>query len=197
MKKCLLICFAIIMLGGCSNNTEDLRELNMVFDIDAIKMGVEKTKKIDGRLNIYYLKNGARTIIDYAHTPDGLEKVLENIKNLNAKGKIITVFGCGGNRDKNKRHKMGQIAEALSDEVILTNDNPRWEDENEIIKDIMCGIKKRVFIDTNRKEAIISAIKHSKKEDIILIAGKGCEKYQEIKGVKKPFSDEEIVLTFC
>lgn len=166
------------------------------FDTDTIVNGIKTIKKIDGRLNLYELKNGAVAIIDYAHTPDGLEKVLENIRLINPTGKILTVFGCGGNRDKDKRHKMGQIAQALSDEVFLTNDNPRYEREEDIINDILKGIKNKVFIDTNRETAIKSAIEKSKNGDIVLIAGKGAESYQEIKGEKLPFSDEKIVLKY-
>ena len=167
------------------------------FDMDTIVNGINQIKKINGRLNQYNLKKGSVAIIDYAHTPDGLEKVLENLRLINPNGKILTIFGCGGNRDKDKRYKMGQIAEVLSDEVFITNDNPRYENENEIIRDILNGIKTKVFIDTNRENTIKTAIEKSKKGDIILIAGKGCETYQEIKGKKIPFSDEKIVLEYC
>lgn len=167
------------------------------FDVDCIVNTVNNLKAISGRVNTYKLKNSATVIIDYAHTPDGLQKILENLRGLNSGSKIITVFGCGGNRDKTKRYKMGQIAASLSDEIILTNDNPRYENEQDIITDILKGIKKKVLIDTNRKNAIENAIKLSKAEDVILIAGKGCEKYQEINGIKVPFCDEDIIKSFC
>ena len=162
-------------------------------DNDCIVEAIKKIKDIDGRLNFYKLKNEACAVIDYAHTPDGLEKVLENLKTLNKDGRLITIFGCGGNRDRDKRHKMGEIASYYSDIIFLTNDNPRWEDENEIIKDILAGIKKDVFVDANRERTIEKAISIAKKGDLILIAGKGNENYQEIKGVKYSYSDLKTI----
>ncbi len=137
-------------------------------------------------------------IIDYAHTPDALENVLMTIKKLR-KGheQIITVVGCGGDRDKTKRPIMAQMACDLSDKVILTSDNPRSEDPLEILKDMETGLNsagKRKFNSIpDRKEAIRTAVSLANKEDIILIAGKGHEKYQEIKGIKYPFDDKEVL----
>ncbi len=137
-------------------------------------------------------------IVDYAHTPDALLNVLTTIKNLR-KGheQIITVVGCGGDRDKTKRPIMGEVACEHSDRVIFTSDNPRSEDPEQIIRDIEQGLgaaAKRKYISiTDRKEAIKSAVSLSKPEDIVLIAGKGHEKYQEIKGVKHHFDDKEVL----
>jgi UDP-N-acetylmuramoyl-L-alanyl-D-glutamate--2,6-diaminopimelate ligase len=137
-------------------------------------------------------------IVDYAHTPDALLNVLATIKNLR-KGheQIITVVGCGGDRDKTKRPIMGEVACEHSDRVIFTSDNPRSEDPEQIIRDIEQGLSaaaKRKYISiTDRKEAIKTAVSLSNPEDILLIAGKGHEKYQEIKGVKNHFDDREVL----
>ena len=143
-------------------------------------------------------KEGIVAIVDYAHTPDALLNVLATIKKLR-KGyeQIITVVGCGGDRDKTKRPLMGDVACEYSDRAIFTSDNPRSEDPVQIIKDMEAGLStasKRKYISvTDRREAIKTAISLSKSHDIILIAGKGHEKYQEIKGVKYPFDDKEVV----
>lgn len=138
-------------------------------------------------------------IVDYAHTPDALLNVLATIKNLR-KGheQVITVVGCGGDRDKTKRPVMADVACEHSDRVILTSDNPRSEDPGQIIKDMQEGVsaasRRKVLAITDRKEAIKTAISLSRPEDIILVAGKGHEKYQEIKGVKYPFDDKLILM---
>jgi UDP-N-acetylmuramoyl-L-alanyl-D-glutamate--2,6-diaminopimelate ligase len=138
-------------------------------------------------------------IVDYAHTPDALENVLMTIKKLR-KGyeQVITVVGCGGDRDKTKRPVMAQTACDLSDKVILTSDNPRTEDPAQILKDMEEGLTsaaKRKYISiADRKEAIRTAVSFANKEDIILIAGKGHEKYQDINGIKYPFDDKEMLM---
>ena len=140
-------------------------------------------------------------IVDYAHTPDALINVLATIQKLR-KGheKIITVMGAGGDRDKTKRPLMGAAAAEYSDKVIITSDNPRSEDPEQIIRDVEAGLNtaaRRKYISiTDRKEAIRTAINLAGPEDIVLIAGKGHEKYQEIKGVKYPFDDKQILLEF-
>ncbi len=138
-------------------------------------------------------------IVDYAHTPDALLNVLVTIKNLRqGDKKIITVVGCGGNRDKSKRPEMAEVACEYSDKIIFTSDNPRNEDPEEIIKEMEKGVpvtaRKKVISITDRREAIKTGVSFSQKEDIILIAGKGHEKYQEIKGVKRHFDDKEILI---
>jgi UDP-N-acetylmuramoyl-L-alanyl-D-glutamate--2,6-diaminopimelate ligase len=135
-------------------------------------------------------------IVDYAHTPDALEKILMAIKEIKSKeGKIISVFGCGGNRDPMKRKIMGHIGATFSDIAIFTSDNPRNEDPDKIIEQMKEGLSpellKKVKTITNRREAIIEAVKIAQKGDIILCAGKGHEDYQEIKGVKHHFDDME------
>lgn len=140
-------------------------------------------------------------IVDYAHTPDALLNVLATIKKLR-KGfeQVITVVGCGGDRDKTKRPLMAAVACEHSDRVIFTSDNPRTEDPEQIIRDMEEGLPaayKRKYISiTDRKEAIKTAISLAQKEDIILVAGKGHEKYQEIKGVRSPFDDKEMITEF-
>ncbi len=137
-------------------------------------------------------------IVDYAHTPDALINVLATIRNLrHGNEKIITVVGCGGNRDKTKRPVMAEVACEYSDKVIFTSDNPRNEDPLEIIKDMEAGVKvvarKKYISIADRREAIKTAVSLSDREDIVLIAGKGHEKYQEIKGVKHNFDDKQVL----
>ena len=163
------------------------------FDINSIKEGIKSLDKIPGRLekaekdNIYYF-------VDYAHTDDALENVLEALRPLK-KGRIIIVFGCGGNRDKTKRPRMGRIAKRLADILIITNDNPRYENPDMIIQNILAGIKSRdnVYIEKDRKKAIYMAHTLSREGDIILIAGKGHENYQIVSGVKYFFDDKAVV----
>jgi UDP-N-acetylmuramoyl-L-alanyl-D-glutamate--2,6-diaminopimelate ligase len=143
-------------------------------------------------------KDQVKAIVDYAHTPDALLNVLVTVKNLR-KGneQVITVVGCGGDRDKTKRPVMAQVACEHSDKVILTSDNPRSEDPLEILKDMQAGVnaaaKKKVISIADRREAIKTAVSLAGKDDIVLIAGKGHEKYQEIKGVKYDFDDKQIL----
>jgi UDP-N-acetylmuramoyl-L-alanyl-D-glutamate--2,6-diaminopimelate ligase len=137
-------------------------------------------------------------IIDYAHTPDALLNVLATIKQFESKGNVITVVGCGGDRDKTKRPEMAQVACLHSDRVILTSDNPRTEDPEDILNDMEADLtfaqKKKVIRIADRKEAIKTACSLATPEDIILVAGKGHENYQEIKGVRTHFDDKEILL---
>ncbi|HRF64955.1 MAG TPA: UDP-N-acetylmuramoyl-L-alanyl-D-glutamate--2,6-diaminopimelate ligase [Ignavibacteria bacterium] len=163
---------------------------------DIVKYIAEFTA-VDGRFNRIKLNNGADAIIDYSHTPDSLKKAIAAIREIldesGSNGKIITVFGCGGNRDISKRPEMGKIAAAGSSEVIITSDNPRFEEPMEIIEAIKSGITSDNYtIEENRELAIKKAIELSSKGDIILIAGKGHETYQEIKGIKYLLSDKEI-----
>jgi len=156
--------------------------------------GIKVTPQVPGRFEVF--NNGSRKIIiDYSHTPDGLEKVLLAIQNLKREEQTVyTVFGCGGNRDKQKRPLMGKIATELSDKVIITSDNPRDEDPFSIIEEIKSSIEKDNYkVIENREEAIKEAIVDCKKNSVVLIAGKGHEDYQEIKGVRLHFSDREIV----
>lgn len=138
-------------------------------------------------------------IVDYAHTPDALKNVLQTINAVrNGNEQVITVVGCGGDRDATKRPVMAEIACRFSDRVVLTSDNPRSEDPEEILKQMNAGVpasdKKKVLTITDRKEAIRAALALAQKNDIILLAGKGHEKYQEIKGVKSHFDDKEVLI---
>jgi len=158
---------------------------------------VSSLTSVEGRFN-FIRSHKITGIVDYAHTPDALQNVLESIHEINAQGNhIITVVGCGGNRDKTKRPIMAKIAADYSYQVILTSDNPRNEDPETIIKEMEVGIpfqkRKSVLNITDRKQAIKTACALAQNGDIILIAGKGHEKYQEIKGVKYPFDDKEIL----
>lgn len=166
--------------------------------LTAISEHISSFNPVEGRFNQVKLTRGAIAIIDYSHTPDSLQKAIETIREIlnsgNSTGKIITVFGCGGNRDKTKRPKMGEIATKFSDQAVITSDNPRDEDPFAIINDIKSGIRSDNYsIEENREKAIELAIKMSKPGDVILVAGKGHETYQEIGGVKYHLSDKEIV----
>ena len=155
-------------------------------------------KSVNGRLEPIHSPEGYTAIVDYAHTPDALENVLNAIHEvLNGKGKVITVCGAGGNRDKGKRPIMAQEAVKQSDKVISTSDNPRVEEPQDIINDMLAGLDqkqmKKVVSIVDRREAIRTACMLAEKGDVILIAGKGHEDYQEIKGVKHHFDDKEVV----
>ena len=163
-----------------------------------ILIALSTLKSVSGRLEPIHSPEGYTAIVDYAHTPDALENVLKAIHEvLNGKGKVITVCGAGGNRDKGKRPLMAQEAVKQSDKVIITSDNPRFEEPQDIINDMLAGLDKqqmkKVVSIVDRKEAIRTACMMAEKGDVILIAGKGHEDYQEIKGVKHHFDDKEVV----
>lgn len=153
----------------------------------------------EGRFETLKSSTGVVAIVDYAHTPDAVENVLETINGLRQTGQqIFTVLGCGGDRDKTKRPEMAEVAARLSDKVVLTSDNPRSEDPATIIKEMEVGVpadkKKNVFSITDRREAIRAAFHLAQPGDVILVAGKGHEKYQEIQGVKNHFDDKEELI---
>ncbi|WP_150050457.1 MULTISPECIES: UDP-N-acetylmuramoyl-L-alanyl-D-glutamate--2,6-diaminopimelate ligase [Methylomonas] len=149
-------------------------------------------RPVTGRMEKFGAAGQPQVIIDYAHTPDALEKVLLASK---GSGKLWVVFGCGGDRDKGKRPEMGRIAEVLADRVILTDDNPRSEPAYQIINDILAGcLSDKVSIINDRHRAITTAIKQAQAEDCVVIAGKGHENYQDIEGRKIPFSDQEAAV---
>ena len=155
-------------------------------------------KSVNGRLDPIQSPEGWTAIVDYAHTPDALENVLNAIHEvLSGNGKVITVCGAGGNRDKGKRPLMAQEAVRQSDKVVITSDNPRFEEPQDIINDMIAGLDKeqmkKVVCIADRREAIRTASMMAGKGDVILIAGKGHEDYQEIKGVKHHFDDHEVV----
>jgi UDP-N-acetylmuramoyl-L-alanyl-D-glutamate--2,6-diaminopimelate ligase len=163
-----------------------------------ILVSLSSLKSVDGRLEPIHSPEGYTAIVDYAHTPDALENVLNAIHEvLNGRGRVITVCGAGGNRDKGKRPLMAQEAAKQSDRVIITSDNPRFEEPQDIINDMLAGLDdkqmKKVVSIVDRREAIRTACMLAEKGDVILIAGKGHEDYQEIKGVKHHFDDKEVV----
>lgn len=166
------------------------------FSAEDIKEGLEGLKSVSGRLEpLPTGDRGFTVLLDYAHAPDALENVLKTIRGF-ARGRIVTLFGCGGDRDHAKRPIMGEIAGRYSDFLIVTSDNPRSEDPMSIIGSVLDGVRKsgcqHVVIE-NRYEAIRYVLEHAKKDDTILLAGKGHENYQEINGGKRHFDEKEIV----
>ena len=166
---------------------------------DEVLLVLSTLRSVSGRFQTFRSPEGYTAVVDYAHTPDALTNVLNAIGEvLSNKGKIITVVGCGGNRDKGKRPIMAKESARLSDFVILTSDNPRFEEPEDIICDMTEGLTdvspKKFLKITDRKEAIRTACLLAKPGDVILIAGKGHEDYQEVKGVKHHFDDREIVM---
>lgn len=166
---------------------------NIGLDDEDIEKGLVLAKSVKGRIEVVHVNTPYTVIIDYAHTPDGLVNIIGAVRGF-AKKRVITVFGCGGNRDASKRPKMGKIVEDLSDLAVVTSDNPRCEVPMDIIKDILRGMVKdnHVTIE-NRKDAIKYAMEIAKEGDIIILAGKGHETYQEIEHIKHHFDEREIV----
>jgi UDP-N-acetylmuramoyl-L-alanyl-D-glutamate--2,6-diaminopimelate ligase len=160
-----------------------------------IQKTVRHIDNVPGRMERIDVGNGIQAVVDYAHTPDGLYNVLSSLRK-SCRGRLITVFGAGGDRDRDKRPVMGRIASEMSDICIVTSDNPRWEDPERIIDNVVVGIettKKDYIRIVDRHEALKRAISIAEKEDIILVAGKGHEKWQSIKGEKMPFDEKKII----
>lgn len=168
------------------------------FEQDEILQAISKLKRVSGRFETFKSDGGIFFIVDYAHTPDALENILDSINDIRTKNeRLITVFGCGGDRDHSKRPEMGNIATKKSTLAIITSDNPRTEEPGQIIKEIEAGVEPQNFSKytsiPDRKEAIKMAIKFAEPKDIVLVAGKGHETYQEINGVKHHFDDKEVI----
>lgn len=173
----------------------------------AVELGLDKLEvlrllseleSVSGRFQFIISNEGITAIVDYAHTPDALENVLKTINDIRTKNEqLITIVGCGGDRDRTKRPIMANIASTLSDKAIITSDNPRTEDPEAIIAEMEKGVEpqnfKKTISITDRKQAIKTACQLAQPNDIILIAGKGHETYQEIQGVRYDFDDMEIV----
>ena len=162
---------------------------------ESIRQGLENVHAVPGRIELLDTGTPYRVILDYAHSPDSLENVLRAVRQT-AKGRMIALFGCGGDRDKAKRPMMGQIGGQLADYCILTSDNPRNEDPMEILNAIEEGIRPtgcEYIVIENRREAIRYALTHAEPGDVVVLAGKGHETYQDIQGVKHPF-DEKVVV---
>jgi UDP-N-acetylmuramoyl-L-alanyl-D-glutamate--2,6-diaminopimelate ligase len=177
----LAACAAMFIMGVPSQN---------------LKEGLESIQNVPGRFEL--VDNGGRgftLILDYAHTPDSLEQTLTTARGF-AKGRLVTLFGCGGDRDRAKRPIMGAISGRLSDFTIITSDNPRTENPSSIIDMIVEGMKQTegayICIE-NRREAMRYALENAKPDDLIILAGKGHETYQEIHGVRYPFDEKEVV----
>jgi UDP-N-acetylmuramoyl-L-alanyl-D-glutamate--2,6-diaminopimelate ligase len=168
------------------------------FEQDEILQAISQLKRVSGRFETFKSDGGIFFIVDYAHTPDALENILDSINDIRTKNeRLITVFGCGGDRDHSKRPEMGNIATKKSTLAIITSDNPRTEDPAAIIKEIEAGVEPQNFSKytsiPDRREAIKMAIKFAEPKDIVLVAGKGHETYQEINGVKHHFDDKETI----
>lgn len=173
------------------------RELG--FEENEILTTISKLKRVNGRFEVLKSQGGIIFVVDYAHTPDALENILDSINEIRTKNeRLITIFGCGGDRDREKRPEMGKVATRKSTLAIITSDNPRTEDSAQIIKEIEAGVESQNFSKyitiPDRKEAIKMAIKFAEPKDIVLVAGKGHETYQEIKGVRHHFDDKETIL---
>jgi UDP-N-acetylmuramoyl-L-alanyl-D-glutamate--2,6-diaminopimelate ligase len=154
---------------------------------------LEQVRPVPGRMERFYATGGPAVIVDYAHTPDALEKTLSSLRS-HCEGKLWVVFGCGGDRDKGKRPLMGSIADSLADGIVVTDDNPRSEDGDAIVADILAGCAAtKATVIRDRRRAVTHAIDMALEGDMVLVAGKGHETTQEIKGIKYPFSDRDLV----
>ncbi|MBR6740850.1 MAG: UDP-N-acetylmuramoyl-L-alanyl-D-glutamate--2,6-diaminopimelate ligase [Clostridia bacterium] len=176
---------ALSAIGGCA-------ALGMSFE--EIAPGLAGSEGPCGRAEIVKVDRPFSVMIDYAHTPDALENILMAVR-PGVKGRIIAVFGCGGDRDRTKRPKMGAVVERLADVAVVTSDNPRTEDPDAIIAEIVAGMKKktRPIVIENRREAIAKALSIAREDDLVILCGKGHETYQEINGVKYSFDEREVV----
>ena len=165
--------------------------------VDEVLVQLSMLRSVSGRFEAIRSKDGFTAIVDYAHTPDALVNVLNAIQEIIQGGEIITVVGAGGNRDKGKRPIMAKESARLSNKVILTSDNPRFEEPEDILSDMIAGLDpvdlRKTLKITDRKEAIRAAIMMAKEGDVILIAGKGHDDYQDVKGVKHHFDEREVV----
>ena len=173
--------------------------IELGFQEEDVLKAISNLKRVKGRFETLKSQGGIFFVVDYAHTPDALENILDSINEIRTKNeRLITVFGCGGDRDHAKRPEMGKIATRKSTLAIITSDNPRTENPAEIIKEIEAGVEPQNYSKytsiPDRKEAIKMAIKFAEPKDIILVAGKGHEDYQEINGVKHHFDDKEVII---
>lgn len=189
-----------INMAGKFNVSNALASIAVLkhFEIDTaiIQKAFKSMPKVDGRFN-YFLINGVGVIIDYAHTPDGLENLLKATNELKTNGKLYLIFGCGGNRETQKRSKMGEISSKYADFVIISSDNPRFEPREKIAKDIESGMtNSNYLIELDRSKAIKTAFQMAVSGDILVIAGKGAENYIDENGVKIPYSDYDEIEKF-
>ena len=173
--------------------------LAMGIPVGTIAEGINDCKVVTGRMETITAPNGAPIVVDYAHTPDAYEKALNTIYNLLPEnGRLITIFGCGGNRDASNRPIMGRLVEQYSDYFYITPDNPRFEKQEDIIQEILGGLSSDHYdVYDDRGAAILNALNDLNSNDVLVILGKGRETYQEIEGVRHPYSDIEIIEEFC
>lgn len=173
--------------------------LAMGIPIGTIADGINHCKVVSGRMETLTAPNGAPVVVDYAHTPDAYEKVLNTVYNLIPKdGKLITVFGCGGNRDASNRPLMGRLVEQFSNHFYITPDNPRYEKQDDIVNDIVKGLSTDHYdVINDRGVALKQALVSLNSNDVLVVLGKGRENYQEIDGIRQPYSDIDIVEEFC
>lgn len=187
----------VVPMGGTFTLMNTLAAISVakVLKIDdaAIVAGCQNLSLIPGRFESVHNDQEIGVIVDYAHTPEGLEELLKSVRGVCA-GKIILVFGCGGDRDTGKRSLMGKIASQLADVVFVTSDNPRTEDPRTIVEHVLSGVETQstVYVELDREAAITSAIFTAQRGDVVVIAGKGHESTQEINGVRTPFSDVAV-----
>jgi len=168
--------------------------LALGFSLEESARLMDRVSAVPGRMERFTAPSGATVVVDYAHTPDALQKALASLRR-HCEGSLWVVFGCGGDRDRGKRPQMGAVAGKLADRVVLTDDNPRSEDGDAIIQEILEACDGRgIPVVRDRRSAIAYAVEHLKEDDVLLVAGKGHEDTQEIKGVKLPFSDRAVVL---
>ncbi len=193
------LCRVSLSLSGRHNVYNALAAATCAMELGADVLDVSKgfslLKTVSGRLERVGSFQGGEIFVDFAHTPDGLEKSLSALR-LHCKGRLFCLFGCGGNRDKSKRPMMGEVAAKRSDFSVLTSDNPRYEDPLDIISDIEKGYRRfsmKYVVVPDRKKAINYALDRLQKGDVLLIAGKGGEEEQEIMGIKYPFNDNDII----
>jgi UDP-N-acetylmuramoyl-L-alanyl-D-glutamate--2,6-diaminopimelate ligase len=166
------------------------------YDAEQIRAGLEQLPVVPGRLESVSAGQSFTVLVDYAHTDHALVNVLRNIRTFGGDRRVITVMGCGGDRDRAKRPRMGQAAAEYSDHVVITSDNPRSEDPMRIIRDIVEGLPEHTNfeVEADRRKAIRAAVEMASGDDIVLIAGKGHETYQIVSGVAAPFDDRRVVV---
>jgi len=192
--------FALVSpLMGRFNLDNLLATIGVAYHLGISPAGLEKASQVQavqGRMQVLQHEDSPKVIIDYAHTPDALENLMKAVKPY-CNGQIYLMFGCGGDRDAGKRPQMAQIAQRYSDHIVLTDDNPRYEDPEQIVQDILAGFSpaEEVEVIHSRAEAIAHLIDHAGVADVIVLAGKGHESYQELRGEKLGFSDIEVAQT--
>jgi UDP-N-acetylmuramoyl-L-alanyl-D-glutamate--2,6-diaminopimelate ligase len=170
--------------------------LSLGFELGALLAAAPKLKPVLGRMELFQAPGKAKVVVDYAHTPDALEKALRALR-VHCQGQLWAIFGCGGDRDTGKRPMMAAIAEAFADRVILTDDNPRSEDPQAIVNDMLAGLRapQLASVEHNRFDALRFALSQAGEQDIILLAGKGHEDYQVLANETIHYSDRESAQT--